>query len=158
MSGLEILGIAASVVQIADLGARLSVQLIGFSRKVKEANKSIEAISQEIAVTGAVLQELGAELKKDDNKSGCSRRALQTAQELVSACKDIFKEIDEIIKPNGSTAASSWKQRLKYPFFESKLALLRTKLESLKSSLLVILNVLVYAEQIRKYDLTNPIC
>lgn len=155
MSGLEILGIAASVVQIADLGARLSVQLIGFSRKVKEANKNIEAISQEIAVTGAVLQELGAELKKDDNKSGCSRRALQTAEKLITACKDIFKEISAVIEPSGSTTAVAWRQRLKYPFFESKLTLLRTKLESLKSSLLVILNVLVYAEQVRKYVRTS---
>lgn len=151
MSGLEIIGIAASVIQLADLGARLSVQLIGFSRKVKEAHKNIEAISQEIAVTGAVLQELGAELKKDENKSSCSRQALETAEQLIVACKEIFQEIEENIELKGpATTTSLFKQRLKYPFFESKLTLLRTKLESLKSSLLVILNVLVFAEQVRK--------
>jgi hypothetical protein len=158
MSGLEILGIAASAIQIADLGARLSVQLIGFSRKVKEANLNIESITQEIAITGAVLQELGAELKKDDNKSGCSRRALATAEGLVAACEGIFQEIEGIVRPGPATTISSLKQRLKYPFFESKLTLLRTKLESLKSSLLVILNVLVFAEQMRKYVSISPLC
>lgn len=77
MSGLEIIGIAASAIQTEDLGARLSVQLIGFSREVKAANMNIEAISQEIAITGAMLQELG--LNKDENKTGCSRQALATA-------------------------------------------------------------------------------
>ena len=56
MTGVEVVGLVASVVQIAQLGVRLSVKLYGFSHKVKHANKSIETISQEIALTGNVLQ------------------------------------------------------------------------------------------------------
>jgi hypothetical protein len=55
MSGLEILSIAAGVIQIAGLGAKTSVRLFTFSRKIKTANRSIEAISKDIAATGAVL-------------------------------------------------------------------------------------------------------
>jgi hypothetical protein len=58
MSGLEILGIAASVLQIAELGGRLSVKLFTFGRKIKNADKHIDGISQDIAATGAVLQQL----------------------------------------------------------------------------------------------------
>lgn len=65
MSGIEILGVAASVLQIADLGGKLSVRLFTFSRKIKNAYKSIDTVSRDIAATGAVLQQLGSELQKD---------------------------------------------------------------------------------------------
>jgi hypothetical protein len=45
MSGLEILGIAASVLQIAEMGGRLSVKLFTFSRKIKNADKNIDSNS-----------------------------------------------------------------------------------------------------------------
>lgn len=65
MSGIEILGIEASVLQIADLACRLSVKLFFFSDKIKDAEKSITSNSQNIAATGATPQQLGNELKKD---------------------------------------------------------------------------------------------
>jgi hypothetical protein len=54
MFGIDILGIAASVIQIADLGGKLSVKLFTFSRKIKNAHKSIDSISQDISATGAI--------------------------------------------------------------------------------------------------------
>lgn len=79
MSGLEIAGLAASVIQIAKLGGKLSVKLFTFTRKVKCADKTIEALSQEIAVTGATLQQLEWALGKDDNLRVCSKVAVRTA-------------------------------------------------------------------------------
>jgi hypothetical protein len=58
MSGVEVLGIAASVLQIADLGAKVSVKLFGFARKVRGAAEKIDLISKEIAATGALLQRM----------------------------------------------------------------------------------------------------
>lgn len=65
MSGIEIVGLAASLIQIADIGGKLSVKLFTFTGKVKNANKSIDALSQDIAATGAVLKQLGETLSKD---------------------------------------------------------------------------------------------
>jgi hypothetical protein len=39
MSGIEILSVAASVIQIAELGGKLSVKLFAFSRKIKNAKQ-----------------------------------------------------------------------------------------------------------------------
>jgi hypothetical protein len=61
MFRIEVLSIAAGVIQLADLGAKLSVKLFAFPRKTKIANRSIEAISKDVAATGAVLQQLGTE-------------------------------------------------------------------------------------------------
>lgn len=81
MSGVEIIGIAASVVQIADAGARLSSKLFIFTRKVKDADRSIQNISSEIAATGAALRELGDALEQDKYANLGSRRSFeQTSQ------------------------------------------------------------------------------
>jgi len=152
MSGIEILGIAASVLQIADLGAKLSVKLFTFSRKVKNADKTINSISQDIAATGAVLQQLASVLKKDEKSRVCSDQAIQTAKGLVDDCKKIFSELDDALdNPSpGNKYFSAWKDRLKFPFIEPQIDLLQSNLERLKSSLVVMLNVLIYAEQLRK--------
>lgn len=152
MSGLEILGIAASVIQIADLGGKLSVKLFTFSRRIKNADKNIDSISQDIAATGAVLQQLGNELKKDENLRLCSREAVSIAEGLVSDCNKIFSELNGALDgtSTGNKLILGWKQRLKYPFLEPQIDLLRANLERLKSSILVILNVLIFAEQLRK--------
>ncbi len=65
MPGVEILGMAASVLQIADLGARVSAKLFGFAQKVRGAAEKIDLISKEIAATGALLQQLSEQLDKD---------------------------------------------------------------------------------------------
>lgn len=156
MSGIEILGIAASVVQIADLGGRLSVKLFTFSRKIKNADKSIDIISRDIAATGAVLQQLGKELEKDDQLRLCSIEAVSTARDLVEDCNRVFVELDDALGGRGSHGrtrrlVAGWKDRIKFPFLEAHIELLRSNLERLKSSLLVMLNVLIFAEQLRKY-------
>ena len=74
MFGIELLGIAASVLQVADLGAKLSVKLFAFSHKIKNANKSIETTSKDIAATGAVFQQLGNELTKMRVRSSIQMR------------------------------------------------------------------------------------
>lgn len=152
MSGLEILGVPASVVQIADLGARLSVKLFVFSRKIKSADKSIDTISQDIAATGAVLQQFGKELSKDENAQLCSKEAISTTQSLVDGCRKVFAELDDALdgRVSNNSVVTSWRQRLKFPFLEAQIELLRSNLERLKSSLLVLLNVLIFAAQVKR--------
>lgn len=156
MSGLEILGLAASVIQIAELGGKLSVQLFTFTRKVKEANKSIDALSQELASTGAVLKQLGETLTKDKQLRVCSQEALSTARGLVQDTNKVFTKLQRVVEGDEKSNEKfpkgiSLKQRIRFPFVESQIEQVQANLERLKSSLLVILNVLIFAEQMRKW-------
>lgn len=155
MSGIEILGLAASVLQIAELGAKLSVSIFTFTRKVKNANKTIDALSQEIAVTGAVLQQLGETLSNDKSVKVCSQEAIDTAKKLVLDTEKVFRNLESLLdvqeKPNSRFRKAVSLKRLKFPFLESEIEQVQANLERLKSSLLVILNVLIFAEQLRKY-------
>ncbi|KAI9873532.1 MAG: hypothetical protein M1823_007897, partial [Watsoniomyces obsoletus] len=119
------------------------------------ADKNIDSISQDIAATGAVLQQLGNELRKDEKLRLCSPKAIATAKSLMEECHKIFKELNDAVDGKGKALGSGakvvlgLKQRLKYPFLEPQIELLKANLEKLKSSLLVMLNVLIFAEQLK---------
>ena len=158
MSGIEILGIAASVISVTDLGGKLSVKLFTFARKIKNADKSISSISRDIAATGAVLHQLGNELKRSDQTRLRSKGLVLTAQTLVNECNNIFAELDEALDDKKKTTPChsnirSRRKKARYPFLEPRIELLRTNLERLKSSLIVMLNVLIFAEQLSRWAL-----
>lgn len=155
MSGVEIIGLAASVLQIADYGWKTSYKLYAFSRKVHDAGKTIELISQDIGATGAVLKQLGDEVAKDEKANPgsrlCSQGLIDAASKLVEECSGIFKEIDlSIGGKDGNKVVLGFKQKLKWSYLEPRVELLRANLERLKSSLALMLNVLMYAEQVRR--------
>ena len=133
------------------------MKLFTFTRKIKNADRNIDSISQDIAATGAVLQQLGSELKKDEKVRLCSPEAIDTAKLLMEECHKVFKELNDAVDGKGKGLGSGakvilgLKQRLKYPFLEPQIELLKANLEKLKSSLLVMLNVLIFAEQLKKY-------
>ena len=159
MSGAEaaigLVGLAASVLQMADLGWRVSYKLYAFSKKVHEAGKSIELISQDISATGAVLKQLGSEVEKDERAEAksrlCSQGLIDAASKLVEECRSLFKDLEYSIDGKESNKVIlGFRHKLKWSYLEPRVELMRTNLERLKSSLAIMLNVLIYAEQVRR--------
>lgn len=79
MSGVGIVGIAASIIQIADLGTKLSVKLFSFYRQIQNADKAIQHLSSDVALTCAILRELGDGLKQNEQSKLYSPEAHLTA-------------------------------------------------------------------------------
>jgi hypothetical protein len=155
MSGIEVIGIVASVIQIADLGSRLSVKLWTFSRKVKHADQSIKDISNDVALTCDVLRELGDNLKQDEQSKLCSTNAVNTAEGIIQECMKVFRALEGVLDGNfaaelTSSVVKKIPGRFKYPFWEPQIELMRSNLERLKSTLLLMLNVIIYAGQLRR--------
>jgi len=94
MSGLEVLGIVASVIQIADVGARLSVKLLAFNHKIKNADANIKNISHNIAIIYNVLRELDTNLKKDEQNKLYNKNTIKTAENVIKECIKIFKDFN----------------------------------------------------------------
>jgi hypothetical protein len=153
MSGLEALGVAASIIQVADLGTKLSVKLFSFYRQVKNANESIQLFSNEIALVSAILRELGDSLKAQEPKL-CSDNAFRTLSLVLHQCRDVLRQIQRVIDNNHRPGKSRFQQvtgKVRLVLLEPSLDPLRTKLETLKSTMLLLLNVIMYAGQIRRY-------
>lgn len=156
MAGIAIVG---SIAQIADVGVRPSIRLYSFGEIVSTADKSVLSISQDVSLTSSVLKELGSILGKDSESRILSQNAVETADTLVNQCLKVFEELETILAKKlpglRSAAAGDGKkkavmllERMKWGYLQPKLQLLRGNLDRLKSTLLLMLNVIAYARQV----------
>ncbi|KAF7502854.1 hypothetical protein GJ744_004975 [Endocarpon pusillum] len=147
-------GIASSVLEISDLAAKVSVRLFALSRKVRDAMKPIEALSKDIASTGAVLNQLGHRLKKGEDLKVGSSTLVTSVDDLVEECSNMFESIDKALDGNntGSKAILGLQHYVHVASLEPQLVVLETNLERLKTPLALMLNVLIYAEQLKSEE------
>ena len=152
------LGIVTSIIQIAEVGLRLSLRLYSFGSTAASVDNAIVAISKDVSLTSSVLQELGAHLRKDRDAPICSDNAIKTAEEIGQECLHVFQELDgaleKSLKRLGIGAGrekgrwiSSVRERLRWPLLQPKMELLRSNLDRLRVTLLLMLNVMIYARQ-----------
>jgi hypothetical protein len=153
MSGLEALGVAASVIQVADLGTKLSVKLFSFYRQFKNADESFQLLSNEVALTSAILRELGDNLKDEKLSKLCSDEAFQILERVLDQCRDVLKQIERLVGTNAQSSKTRVKQaigKVRLVLLEPSLNPLKSNLERLKSTMLLLLNVIMFAGQVRK--------
>ncbi|KAL8818282.1 MAG: hypothetical protein Q9191_007975 [Dirinaria sp. TL-2023a] len=155
------LGIVTSIIQIADTGLRLSLRLYTYGETVAGADKAATTISKDVSLTSSVLQELGSQLRKDQESPICSENAIQTAEQIVQECLQVFTELDKVLERSiTKMGAGKWtstvKEKFKWPFLQPRIELLRSNLDRLKSTLLLMLNVIIYARLRLEQSLPNP--
>lgn len=146
----------ASIIQIADIGFRLSLKLFTFAQTVANADEAILSTSRDVSLTSSVLKEVGELLKADQSSRTYSATAIGTATAIVTECSDVFKEIEKIlvekvlnIKSNcrdkilTTLTLKPW-ERFKWSYWQPRLQLLRSNLDRLRSTLSVMLHVITY--------------
>ena len=152
----EVFGTIAAVIGVADVGARISAKLYTFGVLVASADETISSISKEVALTSTVLKELGNILAKDRPESPIiTKIAIGNIEETVRECDKAFEQIDSVLlkrvprlrlgKGNQGPKAAILLERFGWQALEPKVQLLRSNIDRLKSSLLLMLNVLMLA-------------
>ena len=149
--------LVASIVQIADIGIRLSLRLYAFGETVASADQSILAISKDISLTSAVLKELGSIFGNQSERLH-SQNAIETAESVVRECSAAFEDIENILLakvPSLQSAnvekrsrATQLLERLRWPTIKGKIQMLNCNLDRMKSTLTLMLNVIIYAKQV----------
>ena len=151
------LALIASIVQVVDFGIRVSGTLYTFGQTIASADESIAFISKDISHTCSILRLLGHSLQKDRGAPLYSQTDIGMAETIVRECLGIFHEMDSALSkkvkrigPDGSSskAASVALERVKWPFLKPKMILLWKNLAKLKSSLLLLLTVFIYARHL----------
>ncbi|PLB52431.1 hypothetical protein P170DRAFT_402612 [Aspergillus steynii IBT 23096] len=154
MSGIEILGVIAGTLQLAEIGAKLSVKLCLFYREIKDANQSMQSLSSHMSLTSNILHELGITLQQDEHVKNCSEQMILSAQDVLDECKTVFKHIEETIEKQKPGDEKGFLQRgirkITVALLERDLDVLKSALERLKSTMLLMLQVLMYAAQLRR--------
>jgi hypothetical protein len=172
------LSITASVLGVAGAGIKLATTLYAYSDTAFKADRSVRTIAADVSLTASVLSELGTLLQTDSADHLISVTALDTTGRTVKGCKECFEEIDEAIgkllgegkprkkdeneneneKRRGANSGANsgarqpsgmsvWK-RMKWPLMEPHMRLLQSNLDRLKSTLLLMLNVITYARKL----------
>ncbi|KAJ8112360.1 hypothetical protein OPT61_g5261 [Boeremia exigua] len=138
------------IVQLGGVGTELSKALYLFLRSVCKADDDISALANDIGQTCTALDSVRSVLvcaPKDLISSG----AVLQAEHIVASCKAIFADISAIldkgrkIQPGGTKRATFW-AKCSWPLKEKEVRDLSRRLQSLKISLLLLLNVIQLAQ------------
>ncbi|KAB2108594.1 hypothetical protein AG0111_0g3514 [Alternaria gaisen] len=146
----EIIGLVASVVQLADAGLKLSSALYQYADGVASADRRIKNIANEVKLTSFVIQELGGIFEQNKTADLISGNAIRTAKETIKECDTVFTEIKLIVDKTKSGKMG----RLMLPFRDSKIEILRSQIDKLKSTLQLLMQVLIFAQQVSSNKLS----
>jgi len=148
------IGAIASIIGVAGAGAKLSIMLFEFASSVGSAGAEVKRIGIEISLFCSVLKQLQSTLTKA-KAYRYSLSALETTQEVLDRCQDVFEEIEGIVdglrkRGTGEAVETSMGliARVKWTFKRSKVQVLRTTLESCKITLHLMLTTLEFAQKI----------
>lgn len=156
----------AAILGMANAGFKLSITLFSFAEAVRSVDKEILRTAKDISLFSQVLKLLAVTLERGHRANCISAGAFETSAQIVEECKNLFEELDAVVAKSTSTrklvrmgeddmeAVDAEKvivpfaQRLLYFFRKAKMDALRRDLESLKTSLQVMLSVLNFAENV----------
>jgi len=145
------IGLFASVLQVAGAGLKLSQTLYQYADTVASADRRVKDIATEVELTSHIIEELGTLFELQETSRLLSENALKTANKTVRECSSVFTELDAALKKTKKNTLG----RLMLPFRESKIELLRRHIDTLKSTLQLLLQVLVHAHQVAAQKLSR---
>jgi hypothetical protein len=132
------IGLVASIIGIAGAATELSMGLYKYADKMRHSRPEATILANEVSLLGWSLDELASSFKK---ASRISKRASRTARELIISCQILIDEVNDSLKQSSLEkrgGAAFWAS-VKWPFKRERLDYLRSHLESLKTTLLVLL-------------------
>jgi predicted RNase H-like nuclease (RuvC/YqgF family) len=136
----EALGIASSVIAVADLSVKVLSLCLQYSREVKRAKDDIERLRKEVADFHATTEEVKALIE------GRRGRELKTSQRLASAIGNARSTLDKLaqeLQPSTSRKAMRrfGVRALRWPFESKDVEGTIQNLADYKGNILLALNV-----------------
>ncbi|EKG16211.1 hypothetical protein MPH_06648 [Macrophomina phaseolina MS6] len=93
----EGLGVAASAIEVANLGFKLSQSLYDYIATVSTADRRIQEITIKVDLTTAVIQELSTVFDGPEVKALRKESAVSAAKNTLNECIQIFQNIEEAL-------------------------------------------------------------
>lgn len=143
---LVVVGILANVAAVSNAGIQISQSLYEISKRLINAPKEIAEVALEVAHLSEMVKILGDVLKSAEKL--VKPELLQNAKEILTRFENIQKDIKDIVQ-RGARGF----HRLKLAFGWTTLSQLVGKLNALKSSLSLVINVLqlsIVAKRVKK--------
>lgn len=133
--------LAASILQVAGAGVKLSKTLYDFGSTASSAGEQTDFIARNVTLYSGVLQTLGQRLQ--DDASVHSTDALDLAKELQEQSDYVFERIRELLRGStGNGETLSFMQKIKWAFRKGRVDYLVAQLEYLKSTVSLLVQIL----------------
>lgn len=137
---------SGSVASVASAGLRLALLLNAVACQVANLGVDIHSISKGITLFSTSLKQVRQSLQSEHSVH--TQECLDTANQISDQALAVFEEVEDMLdkvqKPGSQTTdvAQSIQQRFKVCFKKQRVTYLLAQLESLKLSLMLILQVL----------------
>jgi uncharacterized protein YqgV (UPF0045/DUF77 family) len=138
------IGLVASVFGIASFGASVSKNLFDLGYTMRHAREQIEEIASEVNTFTAIIRELAVVLK--DQQAFVTDAAKTMVEQSMKDCKRIFRSIKRQIRKKADSARVG---PVRWLFRRKRAEELHRKMESLKSFLSLILQVIQVGRKIQ---------
>ena len=162
------ISIAASIISIATAGIQISIKLVTLSTQISSASERVTSIGNDISLTSGVLHQLGELMTQKatgDGASIFSQGGLETTKTSANMCERIFREIENEFrranaqlrgcrKSAGGQIRLSKSEKLKWPFLQPSIDILRADLREAKGTLMLMLQVTSLALSKKMADLS----
>ena len=142
------LSITASIVTVAGVGIKLTTALYTLVDTIRSANVEIELITNEITLFSCTLDEVHEHINA--NFSLYSGNLMKNLKRLLDACTKVYLEMESILKVGRSGKTYLVTRSLLWALRREKLRPMCLNLESLKSTLMVMLQTMRLAKYRKK--------
>ena len=136
-------GEAGAIVGLISTAASLSKAVVDIASKYKAARLQIEFFGKEVGILGHVLDQLHRLYNKDDLWSDGGVISLTT--DILNQCSGLFADLetyrDTLYSRTGSVRIVKLRGKTKWVFEERQLEYLRTRVESMKMNMLLMMTM-----------------
>ena len=141
---MEVVGAAASIIQLASVGLTLAKTLYSICDEVASGNKQVKELSFFVRSTSIALEEVGKIFEEESRKTKplISKNAATTANDVIFRCTDVFNELGKMAENRQKNKLS----QLTFSLKSSRRQDLQARLEQSKVDLQLMLQVIIYAQ------------
>lgn len=136
-------GEAAAIVGLSSTAASLSKAVVGIASKYKVARLQIESFGREVGNLGNILGQLHLLYREDDLRS--DEGVISVTVDILDQCSGLFAALetyrDTLYSGRGSVRKVRFRGKTKWVFEEKELEYLRTRVESMKLNMLLMMTM-----------------
>ena len=136
-------GETGAIVGLISTAASLSKAVIDIASKYRVARLQIASFGQEVGILGQVLDQLHRLYSKDDLRSDGG--VMSVTVDILDQCGGLFAELetyrDALYSRTGPVRNITSPRKTKWVFEEKKLEYLRTRVESMKINMLLMMTM-----------------
>jgi ABC-type transporter Mla subunit MlaD len=136
---MEVVGLVRALITICEAGGKISQSLYNLGHTLVKAKDQISELARELANVSAAFGSLAEVL--GPCKGLVKQALLENTQAILDDCKATCAEIEENVKSVERQSLKA-RERARWPFRKAKVKQLKSRLESAKATINLMVNIM----------------